>query len=331
MDEPEQRTDDDRRIALDARDWIVRLTSGHVSDNDIERFKHWRDSAREHHDAFERERVFWRQLQVLESASDGTTPMRVPGVAARRPVNRRGFLIGTGAAAAGIAALALPGMEQWWRTDFSTGVGEQAEFVLPDGSVAMLNTDSAISVDFGQNLRLVELLAGEAEFKVMQSPEALFRVAALGGNSDAIGTTFSVRIVDDLATVTVIEGHVRVSGPTTPTDIDMTSPGRVDLTVGEQTSYGVGEQPQLARQVDTETELAWRTGRIIFEGRPFASAIAELGRYVPERIVLGPGVASQIPVTAIFSTGEALAAVQALARTQGLKARRIPGVVVFVS
>ena len=317
---------------MEARDWIVRLTSGHASGEDIERFKLWRDRSPGHRRAFERERVFWRQLQVLEGASGGAAPFHSARPVASGSVGRRAFLIGAGtAAAAGVAAIALPRLEQWWRSDFSTGVGEQAEFVLPDGSLATLNTDSAIAVDFRNDLRLVELLAGEAEFRVVQSSGGLFRVAALGGNSDALGTTFSVRVVDDLATVTVANGHVRVTGPAAPTDLDMASPGRVDLNTSEQTSYSVGEPPRLARKVDTETELAWRTGRLIFEGRPFASAIAELGRYVPERIVLGPGVASQVPVTAIFSTGEALAAVQALARTQGLTARRIPGVVVLIS
>ena len=62
-----------------------------------------------------------------------------------------------------------------------------------------------------------------------------------------------------------------------------------------------------------------------------AAAVAELGRYVPERIVLGPAVASDLPVSAIFSTREALSAVQALAKTQGLTARRIPGVAIIIA
>lgn len=58
MDEPDKRPDIDRRIALDARDWIVRLTSGNVSDVDLQRFKAWRDRSPDHKRAFERERVF---------------------------------------------------------------------------------------------------------------------------------------------------------------------------------------------------------------------------------------------------------------------------------
>jgi len=317
---------------MDARDWIVRLTSGHASSDEIERFKAWRDRSPEHRKAFERERAFWQNLQGLEDTSSRTAPLQATHPLRQRSIGRRAFLVGAGTAAtAGIAALAMPRIEKWWRSDFSTGIGEQAEFVLPDGSVAMLNTDSAIAVDFRDDLRLVELIAGEAEFRVQPSTTSLFRVAALRGNSDALGTQFSVRVVDDLATVTVIEGQVRVSGPANPTEINTALLAGVELRASDQTSYGPGESPRLIRQVDTELELAWRSGRLIFEGQPFSAALAEIGRYLPERIVVGPRVATEIPVTAIFSSSEAFAAVQALARTQGLTARRIPGVLVLIS
>lgn len=332
MEKHRQRTDDDRRVDMDARDWIVRLSSGHVGDDELARFKAWRDRSPAHRSAFERERLFWQQLHALEEQPDETAPMRAYRAPPRRAIGRRAFLIGAGTtAAAGAAFIGSPRLERWWRSDFSTGIGEQAEFALPDGSVAMLNTGSAISVDFSPGLRLVELLAGEAEFRVAHPSPGVFRVAALGGNSDALGTTFTVRAVDGLATITVADGQVRVTGPAAPTDVDTALHDRVDLSANEQTSYGAGEAPRPAQNVDTETELAWRGGRLIFEARPLASAIAELGRYIPERIVLGPGVSSQVPVTAIFSTSQALAALEALARTQGLTARRIPRVVVLIS
>jgi transmembrane sensor len=105
----------------------------------------------------------------------------------------------------------------------------------------------------------------------------------------------------------------------------------VELAANEQTSYVSGERPVPASTVDTEAVMAWRDGRVIFEGRPFSAAMAELGRYVPERIVLAPGVRPDVPVSAIFSTRNALDAVEALAKTQGLVARRIPGVVILIT
>lgn len=340
MDEADKRHDRDRhedphgdhRVALDARDWIVRLTSGNVSAAELERFKAWRDQSPRHRQAFERERAFWRQLQVLDGRSDGMPPFHPVLNARRAPIGRRAFLIGGGAVAASAAAIvAMPRLGVWWNADFTTAVGEQARIALPDGSVATLNTDSAIAVDFTPQLRLVTLLKGEAEFGVRPDASSLFRVAALGGNSDALGTAFAVKAVEGVATVTVREGHVRVAGPASPTDLDGPAAGGIDLAASEQTTYGAGEPPVPASTVDVEAVMAWRDGRVIFEGRPFAAAMAELGRYVPERIVLAPGVRPDVPVSAIFSTASARDAVEALAKTQGLVARRIPGVMILIA
>lgn len=315
---------------MDARDWIVRLTSGNVSDADIQRFKAWRDRSAEHGRAFERERLFWRQLQALDGTSDGMPPF-LPAPAVRRPaMARRAFLVGGGAAVtAAAAAIAVPRLQLWRNADFMTGVGQQTDITLPDGSVATLNTDSAIAVDFTPDLRLVELLKGEAVFRVRPDTSALFRVAALGGNSDALGTTYSVKALDGTATITVTEGHVRVSGFAAPSD--PAGADRVELFAEQQTSYVSGGRPAAPSAVDSAAALAWRSGRVIFEGCPFGTAVAELGRYMPERIVMAPGVNADIPVSAIFSTGDALAAVQALAKTQGLTARRIPDLLVLIS
>ncbi|TWG97296.1 FecR family protein [Mesorhizobium sp. J18] len=332
MEESEKRPDIDRRIALEARDWIVRLTSGHVSDGDLHRFKVWRDLSTEHKRAFERERVFWQQLQVLDGKSDGMPPLWRPPQQRRGLIGRRGFLIGGGAAAAATAAImATPRLQLLWNADFATAVGEQAEIPLPDGSVATLNTDSAIAMDFSPPLRLVRLLKGEAEFKVRPDPSSLFRVATLGGNSDALSTTFSVKSIEDVATITVQEGHVHVTGSAAPTDLTEIMADKVELVANQQTSYVAGKRPLPASVVDADVVMAWRNGRVIFEGRPFSAAIAELGRYVPERIVLGPGASPNVPVSAIFSVRDALDAVQALAKTQGLVARRIPGVMILIT
>jgi hypothetical protein len=185
MDEADKNADDDRGVALDARDWIVRLTSGNVSDAELTRFKAWRERSPQHRLAFERERAFWQQLQGLEEPRGDVLPFRPPR---RTAISRRAVLAGGGtAAAAGLAIVALPRMELWWNADFTTGVGDRAEVNLPDGSVAVLNTDSAIAVDFSPQMRLVKLFRGEAEFQVRRDEGSLFRVAALGGNSSRQG------------------------------------------------------------------------------------------------------------------------------------------------
>lgn len=328
----EKQPETNRRSAMDARDWIVRLNSGDVGAADLDRFKAWRDNSPDNLRAFERERAYWHELEVLGHTRQARRSALAIASEPRRPgLGRRGFLIGGGAMAATAATvIAMPRLGIWWNADFQTGIGESAEFVLPDGSTAALNTDSAIAVRFQSDLRLIELLRGEAEFRVKPASEAAFRVAALGGNSDALGTVFSVQAIDDIATVTVAEGEVRVSGRVSQQETGGLERG-VQLAANQQTRYAAGGFPDPAVAIDPDAVFAWRSGRIIFEGRPFDSAIAELGRYLPERIVFAPNASSSTPVSAIFSTGQAFAAVKALARTQGLTVRRVPGVVVLIS
>src|SRR5690606_29381237 len=111
--------------------------------------KAWRAQSPRHRRAFERERMFWQELQVLDGG------LRATAARAPRRIGRRAFLAGGGAAVAASAAMvAMPRLLLWRDADYTTAIGEQAEIPLPDGSVASLNTDSAIAVDFTPQLRL---------------------------------------------------------------------------------------------------------------------------------------------------------------------------------
>lgn len=324
MDEADTGPKIDRQTALAARDWVVRLTSGEVSEDELALFKAWRVAAPEHAEAFEREKRFWHSLDGLQA---------VRPVARKAPMSRRAVLAAGGAAALAASCagvLAAPYIRDWQGGDFSTPVGKMAELLLPDGSRAILNTDSAIDVDYRRNLRLVTLLRGEAEFQVRPDASTPFRVAARGGNSDALGTAFCVRLNAARAIVTVRQGRVRVAGNEAPDDLSGGVPGAVELIADQQASYGDGIPVGAVIAVDSKADLAWRDGRIIFESRPYGEAVADLARYLPERVLLAPGINMDLPVSSIFSTGDVLAGLEALARIQGRRVHRIPGLVLLV-
>ncbi|WP_026872777.1 FecR family protein [Inquilinus limosus] len=316
----------DGRIAKDARDWVVRLASGTATEEDLAAFRAWRAASPEHERAFARERAFWRQLQAL---SPEAPPLAAPRPG-RKGIGRRAVLAGGAALAAGAAGIvAAPRLALLWRADHRTGVGEQARVSLPDGSTVLLNTDSAIALGFRPGLRLVTLLQGEALFEAGRDAAAPFRVAALGGNTETGGAAFAVRAIGEDVTVTLAKGRAGVFGPAAA-EAPFPPAGAVDLVAGQQARYREGSAPGRAAPVDLGTALAWRAGRIVFDGKPFGEAVAELGRYVPERIVLADRSRAGEPVGGVFSIGEAQAALSALADTQGLPLRRIPGVVIVI-
>ena len=100
-------------------------------------------------------------------------------------------------------------------------------------------------------------------------------VVVVGGADVVVDAV--VVVVVGRAVVAVSEGRVLVRGPAEPHDSGGgAGAGGVELGANAQTQYSRGERPYTTMPVDTDAMFAWRTGRIIFEGRPFASAIAEL-------------------------------------------------------
>ena len=70
---------------------------------------------------------------------------------------------------------------------FQTRHGEQQTHRLADQSVVHLNTDTAVTVRFANNERLVVLEAGEAHFEVAHEAHRAFRVSAGSAGCSARG------------------------------------------------------------------------------------------------------------------------------------------------
>ena len=313
----------------EARDWVIRLASGDMTTPEHARLQAWLDSSAVHREAFAREQGFWQDLNVLK---DDFAPPAGQGrwAASGGPVRVR-MVAGGLAAFALVAVLWFAGIVPSRMTaDHVTGIGEQVAVNLPDGSVAYLNSDSAIDVRYRDSLRLIVLRRGEALFEVKPDSARTFRVAALGANTDATGTIFATAERDGQVTVTVAEGSVRVFGPAPP-DADRAPGEGLSVRANQQTGYTSEQRALTARPINAVDTLAWRSGSLVFDGRPLGHAIAEIGRYIPERIVLNAGSRQARPVSGIFSIHAPYRALEALAATQGLNVYRVPHVAIFIN
>ena len=70
---------------------------------------------------------------------------------------------------------------------FETRLGERKQYILPDGSTVILNSNSSFSFDekFGNSDRLIEL-TGDAFFKVAKNPLKTFIVKSKGYSTTSI-------------------------------------------------------------------------------------------------------------------------------------------------
>ena len=331
MTQPGNRDEIPDEISDAAQDWFLRLRDPDVAPADRMRFEAWHDSDPRHGAAWREIQAMWSEIGDLEPAfAPRGQPAPAPASVARRRWLPRWRW---GAAMAGLAAACLlvfvlgpstAHLPARLLADHGTAIGEQRTIALPDGSMAYLNTDTAIDVSFSDRRRVVKLLHGEALFEVEKDETRPFDVLALDGKATAVGTAFAVAIAEERATVTVTEGIVRVTSP------DGSFDGASTLLAGQQISYRRGGTPGAVRTLDAEAATAWRQGTIAIRNRPLASALAEIGRYRPGRIVLLGDGARYAPVTARLSLSDVDGGIDALAATHGLTVTRVTDLLLIV-
>lgn len=229
-----------------------------------------------------------------------------------------------GAAAVPLMAFALAVAPAWWaalRADAYTPDGRTATVELPDGSRAVLDADSALAWDFDAGERRLRVLRGAAWFEVRPDASRPFRVVAGDVTATAVGTAYTVDAREAAVAVSVSHGVVQVDAP-----------GDADgarLHAGERTRADGGPLAVTAVDAREAAAEAWREGVISFHGEPLVDAFGRLDRYVPQRIVLIGDAKVATPVDAVFPLSDAALAVEALARSHGLRVRHLPGLIVL--
>jgi transmembrane sensor len=227
-----------------------------------------------------------------------------------------------GAALAPLLAFVLAQAPQWWTTwhaDELSAVGEVRSFVLPDGSTAWLDSDSAVALGFSAAGREVTLLRGAAWFEVVPDAARPFRVAADALSATALGTVYGVDARGDVVEVAVSEGRVAVDAGS----------AAVTLAAGQHFRSGPGADGVEISDARAQARQAWREGLLSFHDEPLPDALARLDRYLPQRLLLLGDTAGTDPVTAVFPLADAELALDALARSHGLSVRRLPGLILI--
>lgn len=193
--------------------------------------------------------------------------------------------------AIGVSVVGLPA------TRYTTRLGEVRRIPLADGSIAAVNTDSAVRVAFVDNVRRVVIERGESWFQVSKNKDKPFVVEAGPVRVRAIGTAFSVRRHEAGADVLVTEGVVEAWS------ID--GGGRLRILAGQRAFIaGSGAPPAASNSAVVERALAWRHGRIDLTGQPLSEAVAEFNRYNARRIVLRDPALGNEAFDGIFRTDD---------------------------
>lgn len=201
---------------------------------------------------------------------------------------------------------------------------------LPDGSIVELNTGAEIAVRYEAAVRRVDLVRGEALFRVERDAARPFIVRAGGVDVRAVGTAFSVRLADTAVEVLVTEGRVGVDDPAHGGSLLPPSPAetRPVLVAGQSVKVAVNAPaPDAPRQVEVtqitpsaqKAWLAWRIPRLEFDGIELSSAVAQLNRTNRLQIVLERAALGRLRLSGSFSPDDPRTFARLVAASLGLE------------
>jgi transmembrane sensor len=212
-----------------------------------------------------------------------------------------------------------------------TGRAERRSVTLADGSVLQIDPESRLRIRLEKHQREISLERGRAMFRVARDPARPFLVRADSTQVRVLGTQFGVEQAREGIVVTVAEGKVAVgssgtaavdaSNRSSPSDrVDRargaaaspavrTTTGRdstseVLLTAGQQVIVPRRGPAAAVRAVDTDRELAWVAGRLVFDNESVADVIDEFNRYNVVQLHVASPQLAQRSVSGVFDASE---------------------------
>jgi len=352
---------DRKVIEEEAGEWLIKLDGDNVpSTEELASLREWLSRSPVHREQLASLANFWDKMNVL-------TELAVPLGHPRRSFfeNLRHTIPPIGRAAVVMVAIIIGigvSLTYWSRPDpffssnglYATAVGQQQSTTLSDGSVVILNTNSQIKVDYGNDYRDIRLLQGEAHFTVVKDSRHPFQVYAGNGRVQAVGTAFSVYLKADSIDVTVTEGKVALASfsrqnmsqstqrQTQGRDVQPSGSNEivggsfvealVTIKAGESATIWSGGDVnndstinpiETVEATEMTKRLSWRDGVLTFTGDPLEEVVDEISRYTTISITITDPDIRAMRIGGRFSIGETDAMFDALEANFGLRVTRL--------
>lgn len=263
-------------IEQEANAWVARRYARALSEAEHAQRDAWLAADTRHQGAYARALAIHNAIS-LGSSQATAAPVREPYLATRRSWLIHGGMAACLAATVGAFSLATLRRDKV----LATAKGEFRKVPLQDASVATINSDSRIEVDFTPTLRKINLRQGEAWFEVAKDKAKPFVVQSGDANIRAVGTAFAVRRFANGTEVLVTEGTVEVWSKQGKTQ-------RRQLVAGERAFLAQVAGPiAVTRQpAEVNRKLAWREGKLILKNQTLSEAVADFNRYSAKTIVI---------------------------------------------
>ena len=353
----------DRTAYKAAAKWIVLLDDPDVTDEIRLEFEAWLASDPRHGRAVEALRSVWSDFDSVLKFDESAVDLGASsGIKNRVSVKRLNAELGGlwtafrgrspqwKALASGAVVLVVAGIGGLlhfssaipFKATYETEVGKVKTVRLPDESSVFINTASRVRARYSDNVRLLTLERGEAHFDVVTDADQPFVVHAGDQIVRAIGTAFSVRLLDERVRVAVSKGSVLVapvlqgstgatgevaSAPVPPSANVVVPSGREEIVLqaGAEAVFGDDERVRIQEVpiAEIERKLAWRHGGLIFDQDRLEDVVDTISQYTSIEIRIVDREIVDLQVGGYFRIGEVDAMLGILEVGFGLQVVRV--------
>ncbi|MBS0420049.1 MAG: FecR domain-containing protein [Proteobacteria bacterium] len=318
-----------------AADWCLRLAEAHLQPAEWDELECWMADPR-HRKALEEAVTVWRSVEDAAEQPE-LIQLRSRALESLRRVNRRRWTdrITPGWRWAGaLACLLILGLlgvflhvhrsPDWV---FETGIAERRSVRLADGSQLSLDAASRVEIRFLPQQRDLRLISGRARFDVAKDPLRPFNVTVGDKVVVAVGTSFSVELVQQRLHVVLYEGRVLVvqkSHPASPASLSET-----ELSPGHELWSPVGGAVATVAPADLPRSESWEAGQLSFINEPLSRAVERINRYSQTKLRVTDTTAAAITINGVYNTGDTAAFIEGLRVLSPVRITAAPGQVLI--
>lgn len=302
------------KLTQQAIDWLILLRSDDIEDEELCAFADWLAEDHAHSEAFAEAETLFEQM-ALAAGSENVAELNLSQVTEKnkpqairnsgRVKNRVNFfdwLKPSYVVAASFIIFCIVFLSpQTYLTerltsDYFTKAGEMREVKLVDGSILLLNTNSAVSIHYDDSIRKVILQHGQVRFTVAKELVRPFVVATDSLNIRALGTVFQVyKTKKSDVKITVQEHAVAINNRTANKSEIVT------VNAGQQVQFLENKTFLKAELIDLKQETSWQQQRLIINDRPLAELVEELERYRQKPVYFADEQLKNLRITGVFS------------------------------
>jgi transmembrane sensor len=343
----EQRRKLNTQIYEEACEWFIDCRSGDLDEAARHAFDGWLRQSPEHLRAYLEIAAIWdegrsldpegkfdRDALIAEAALEPDNIVELSPLRERparpeasdlvaRPSPRRARIVGL---AASLLAALVGGAAYLWTHQaptYAAAIGEQRSLALADGSTVELNSRSKMVVRYSREERRVELLQGQALFRVAKDAARPFVVKTGDTLVRAVGTEFDIYQKRAGTVVTVVEGRVailtdhalalanegtRAADGSAPPESNLAFPaipegrvGNIMVAAGEQLVV-TPKVIQIAEHPNVANATAWTQRRVVFESASLADVADEFNRYNDRQLIVADPGLETFHVSGVFSS-----------------------------